>query len=128
LAEILGRRYEGLMMQDRRRRRSERKDEALQLLLESVRTRSKVSSVAVVDRRGLVIAGTGPEYELLVLGLVAAPAASGELDEASERLTAGTDVVSCPLKVGTRKMYLAALGERVARMPEAARGVSRILS
>lgn len=114
-------------MNERRYRRSERKDEALQLLLESVRTRSEISSIAVVDRRGVVVAGDGPEWELLVLGLVAAPAASGEFDAASERLTVGTDVLSCPLKVGERKMYLAALGDRVSRMSEAARSVSRIL-
>lgn len=114
-------------MNERRRRRSERKDEALHLLLESVQKRSEVTSVAVVDGRGMVVAGTGPEHELLVLGLVAAPAASGRLDATCEKLTAGTDVLSCSVNVGDRRMYLAALGERVTKMPEAARGVGRIL-
>jgi hypothetical protein len=112
---------------ERRRRRSGRKDEALHLLLESVRQRSEISSIAIVDGRGLVIAGAGPEHELLVLGAVAAPAASGSLDAVCERLTSGTDIVACPLAVGDRKMYLAALGDRVSRMPEAARSVVRIL-
>lgn len=114
-------------MKERRRRRSGRKDEALHLLLEAVRERSNISSIAIIDGRGLVVAGTGPERELLVLGAVAAPAASGELDAACERLTAGTDVVSCPLATGERMMYLAALGERVRRMPEAAQSAARIL-
>ncbi len=114
-------------MNERRRRRSERKDEALHYLLESVQKRSSVTSVALVDGRGMVVAGTGPEHELLVLGLVAASAARGTFDEACERLTAGTDVVSCPLVVGERRMYLAALGDRVSRMPDAARSVDRIL-
>ncbi len=112
---------------ERRRRRSEHKDEALQLLLEAVRERSDVSSIAIIDGRGRVIAGTGPDDELEVLGVVAAPAAAGRFDPICEDLTQGTDVVSCPLAVGDERMYLAALGERVARMPEAARGAVRIL-
>jgi hypothetical protein len=115
------------MMKERRKQRSGRKDEALRLLLEAVRERSDVSSLAIVDGRGLVVAGTGPERELTVLGAVAAPAAAGAFDAACERLTEGTDVVSCPVDLGDRRLYLAALGERVSRMPEAARGVARIL-
>lgn len=114
-------------MEERRRRRSKRKNEALRLLLEAVKERSAISSIALVDGRGLVLAGTGPERELLVLGAVAGQAASGAFDSTSERLTTGTDVVSCPLAVGERQLYLAALGDRVARMPDAARGVARIL-
>ncbi len=114
-------------MKERRRRRSGRKDEALYLLLEAVRERSNISSIAIIDGRGLVVAGSGPERELVVLGAVAARAAIGEFDGACERLTIGTDVVSCPLAVGERKMYLAALGDRVRRMPEAARNAARIL-
>ena len=116
-----------LIMNERRHRRSERRDEALQLLLEAVRERSAVSSIALIDGRGHVLGGVGPEHELLVLGAVAAPAAAGEFDEDCVRLTKGTDVVSCPLAVGGQKMFLAALGERVSRMHEAARGVTRIL-
>jgi hypothetical protein len=114
-------------MQERRRRRSGRKQEALRLLLEAVRERSKISSIAIIDGRGMVVEGTGPEHELLVLGLVAAPAASGVLDATCERMTAGTDVLSCPLALGERRLYLAALGDRVSRMPEAVRGIGRIL-
>lgn len=115
------------MTKERRRRRSERRDEALHYLLESVQRRSPISSIALVDGRGLVVAGTGPEHELLVLGLVAASAAGGRFDATCERLTSGTDVLSCPLTIGDRRMYLAALGDRVSRMTEAARGVGRIL-
>src|SRR5688572_739041 len=96
---------------ERRRRRSGRKDEALRLLLESVRRRSDVSSIAIVDGRGLVVAGDGPERELSILGTVAAPAASGIFDAECERLTAGTDVMSCPVALDDRRYYLAALGQ-----------------
>jgi hypothetical protein len=115
------------VVKERRRRRSGRKDEALRLLLDAVRERSEISSIAIIDGRGLVVAGSGPENELLVLGAVAGRAASGPLDPACERLTEGTDVMSCPLALGERRLYLAALGDRVRRMPEAARGVARIL-
>ena len=114
-------------MNERRRRRSGRKEEALHLLLEAVRDRSEISAIAIVDGRGRVIAGHGDDRELEVLGVVAAPAASGAVDARFERLTEGTDVVSCPLALGEERLYLAALGERVARMPEAARGAVRIL-
>lgn len=113
--------------QERRRRRSHRTHEALELLLESVKERSDISSIAIVDGRGLVVAGTGDEHELMILGTVAAPAAFGDFDASCEKLTEGTDVMSCPLAIGERKMYLAALGDRVSRMPEAARSVARIL-
>lgn len=114
-------------MKERRKQRSGRTGEALKLLLESVRKRSDISSIAIIDGRGLVVAGMGPERELLVLGAIAAPAASGAFDAACESLTVGTDVVSCPLALGEKQMYLAALGDRVSRMPEAARSVARIL-
>ena len=114
-------------MLERRRRRSGQKQEALRLLLEAVKARSEISSIAIVDGRGMVLEGSGPENELRVLGQVAAPAARGAIDARLERLTAGTDVLSCPVSVGDERLYLAALGDRVARMPEAARGVSRIL-
>ena len=114
-------------MQERRRRRSGRTEEALQLLLSAVYRRSDISAIALVDGRGLVVVGEGPERELFVLGAVAGPASKGPLDPATERLTAGTDVMSCAVEVGNRRLYLAALGERVSRMPEAARGIERIL-
>lgn len=115
------------MREERRRKRSDNPTEALRLLLRTVRDRSDVTSIAVIDARGLVVAGTGPERELLVLGAVAAPAASGAFDRACERLTMGTDVLSCPLALEGETMYLAALGERVSRMPEAVRSATRIL-
>jgi len=116
------------MRTERRARRSVKKEEALQLLLESVRRRSRITSIAVVDTRGFVVAGDGPERELFVLGSIAAAAVRGPLDAAAERLIAKTDVMACAIGVADRTLYLAALGERVTRMPEAAKGVARILA
>jgi hypothetical protein len=115
------------MRVERRTRRSANKSEALQLLLAAVRRRSAITSIAVVDSRGRVIAGDGPGRELFALGSIAAPASRGALDDACARLIADTDVLSCPLDIEGSRLYLAALGERVTRMPDAARGVARIL-
>ena len=116
------------MTTERRSARSANKDEALCLLLAAVKKRSDVSSIAVVDSNGLVISGMGTLRELAILGAVAEPVASGEVSELCERLTKGTDVLAkaVPSSLGT--IYLAALGSRVGRMHEAARGVERILA
>src|SRR4051794_16726716 len=101
------------MTTERRQRRSAIKDEALRLLLAAVKERSDVSSIAIVDASGLVISGMGSARELAILGAVAAPVACGEISDACERLTSGTDVLAraVPSSLGT--IYLAALGSRV---------------
>jgi hypothetical protein len=115
------------MTTERRRRRSEIRDEALRLLLAAVKDRSAVTSIAVVDARGLVISGMGSARELAILGAVAEPVAAGNITDLCERLTTGTDVISRAVRGPSGTMYLAALGDRVGRMHEAARGVERIL-
>ncbi|MBX3192210.1 MAG: hypothetical protein KF819_34795 [Labilithrix sp.] len=115
-------------MSERRIRRSPRKDEALRLLLEAVKARSEVTSIAVVDARGHVVTGMGTERELAILGAIAEPVAGGVLSGLAERLTEGTDVMSREIKGPRGRVYLAALGDRVGRMVEAASGVERILA
>ena len=114
-------------MNERRQMRSGQKNEALALLLAAVKERSDVSSIAVVDARGLVISGMGSALELAILGAVAQPIAGGTVSDLCERLTAGTDVMSQALRSPGEPLYLAALGSRVGRMHEAARGVERSL-
>jgi Mg-chelatase subunit ChlD len=114
-------------MNERRSRRSAQKDEALQLLLAAVKARSDVSSIAVIDANGLVISGMGPAQELAILGAVAEPVAGGRISPLCERLTEGTDVLARRVRSPIGAVYLAALGSRVGRMHEAARGVERIL-
>jgi hypothetical protein len=116
------------MTTERRRRRSGLRDEALQLLLAAVKDRSDVTSIAVVDARGLVLSGLGTARELAILGTVAEPVAAGAVSALCERLTAGTDVMSKAVHSPRGTLYLAALGARVGRMHEAARGVERILA
>jgi len=114
-------------MEERRWRRSASPREALRILLENVRGRSHVTSIAVVDSRGRVISGIGEPRELAILGIIAGPAADGMLGVTGRRLTDGTDVVSRRFSVEGSPMFLAALGDRVTRMAEAASGVERIL-
>ena len=116
------------MTTERRTTRSSNKDEALRLLLASVKKRSEISSIAVIDATGLVISGMGPVRELAILGALAEPVASGEVSELCERLTRGTDVLSKAVPSALGTIYIAALGTRVGRMHEAARGVERILA
>ena len=114
-------------MNERRRTRSAQKDEALSLLLAAVKSRSDVSSIAIVDGRGNVISGMGTPQELAILGAIAQPVAGGTVDDLCQRLTQGTDVLSTPVNAKGGALYLAALGSRVGRMHEAAAGIERIL-
>ncbi len=113
---------------ERRMRRSGDPNEALDLLLEAVMERSDVSSIAVVDARGFVVMGRGSKQELAILGAIAAPVAAGVVTTTCERLTEGTDVMARKVKGPEGHLYLAALGTRVGRMHDAARGVERILA
>src|SRR5260370_17045619 len=116
-------------MLDRRLHRSTKKVEALKLLLEAVRDRSAVSSIAVIDAKGAVVCGAGDARELQILGVVAEPVAHGEMFDACERLTEGTDVLSRRVDLGAGRdaTYLAALGERVTRIHEAPGALAPIL-
>jgi hypothetical protein len=116
------------MTTERRRRRSGIADEALHLLLAAVKERSDVTSIAIIDAHGLVVSGMGTAQELAILGAVAAPIADGQITDMCERLTAGTDVMAKAVSSARGTMYLAALGSRVGRMHEAARGIERILA
>lgn len=114
-------------MTERRTKRSGSKNEALRLLLAAVKERSAVTSIAIVDSRGLVVSGMGSARELAILGAVAQPIAGGTVTDLCERLTAGTDVMSKAVKSPLGTVFLAALGDRVGRMSEAAQGVERIM-
>lgn len=114
-------------MIERRKQRSANKDEALKLLMEAVRERSEVSSVALVDTRGFVVSGAGPDEELWILGAIAAPVASGTVNEVCECLTEGTDVISRGVSTVDGTIFIAALGDKVSRMTDAVRAVSRIM-
>ena len=114
-------------MMERRKKRSEGREEALQFLVEAVADRSDVRAVAVVDDAGRIVAGTGSTGDLSGLQKVAAPVARGQYCAELEAATEGTDVLTRGFVASGETLYLAALGTRVRRMSEAVVGVNRIL-
>ena len=110
---------------ERRHRRSGERSEALRFLLETVRSQNAITSIAVINSKGLVVVGAGSERELAILGAVAEPIASGCVTPACEQLTEGTDILARSLAGG---LYLAALGDKVSRMHEVSSAVRRILA
>jgi len=115
-------------MQNRRTKRSEVPDEALQLLMEALLDRSEVRAVALIEDNGRILAGTGMPRDLVGLALIAKPLARGEPCLDVEEVTRGTDVLTRGFRAGGRTVYLAALGTRVRHMTEAVRGVERIMA
>jgi hypothetical protein len=112
---------------ERRSKRSTDRTVALQYLVEAVADRSHVSSVALVDEEGHIVAGIGSPTELSGLALIAGPATRGEPCREFEQVTLGTDFLGRRVKLGDQTLYLAALGKRVSKMHEAASAVCRII-
>jgi hypothetical protein len=115
------------MMMNRRTKRSSDAQEALQYLMEAVHDRSAVHAVALVDDAGRIVAGTGMPRELTGLARIAGKVARGEHNLEACDVTKDTDVMSRGVRAAGKTFYLAALGDRVSRMPDAARAVARIL-
>jgi hypothetical protein len=115
------------MPTDRRRKRSNNWQEALQHLVESLFDRSDARAVALIDTKGRVIAGTGTWNDLRGLAIITPPLARGEACAEFERATDGTDYFSRCIGVPSGTVYLAALGTRLGRLHEAVTGVFRIL-
>ena len=112
---------------ERRTKRSEDRDEALQYLVEALADRSEVSTVVLTNARGNIVAGMGVPGEIRGLAKIAGPLTRGEPCEDFEKVTEGTDVMSRGIPLRGATFYLAALGSRLCRMQDAVRGVERIL-
>jgi hypothetical protein len=115
-------------MIERRTKRSKDAVEALQYLTEAVADRSDVSAVAIVDDAGRIVAGTGMPRALVGLSRIAGPVARGEACLDLGHVTRDTDVLARRVDASGRTLYLAALGTRVRRMPDAARAIERIVA
>ena len=113
---------------ERRTRRSPDRGEALHYLLESVAARSDVRALAVVGPSGDVLASLGPAEDIAGLATLAGPWLRGEpCDEEFDRVTEGTDLIACSIPCADKTLHFAALGTRVRKLTEAARGVQRII-
>jgi len=117
------------MSTERRAKRSEDRQEALQYLMEALADRSpEVAAVALIDGGGKIVAGTGMPHELLGLAKIAGPLARGAEAPEFDVVTEGTDLLMRDFRVGGSAFVLAALGTRVRRMHDAVRGAARILT
>src|SRR4051794_20781232 len=112
---------------DARIKRSGRREEALQYLVESLLDRSDVRSAAIIDDGARIVAGAGAHGDLAGLARVAGPVARGEACADLDAVTEGTDLLTRAVPAGGRTYYLAAIGSRVRRMSDAARGLTRIV-
>ncbi len=116
------------MSQDRRIKRSENREEALQYLMEAVHDRSEVEAVALVDHDGRILAGTGFGHDLVGLALLSRSLLRGEEIADLEPLTGGHDLMARAIASPAGPLCLAALGECVRKMPDAARAIERIFA
>jgi hypothetical protein len=112
---------------DRRIKRSQDREEALQYLIEALADRSQVEAVLLVNEEGRVVAGMGMPREVRNLAQIAVPAVRGKESELFESVTRGTDFFGREIPVHDGSLYLVALGTRVCKMHEAVYAVTRIL-
>jgi hypothetical protein len=112
---------------ERRTKRSQDRQEALQYLVEALADRSQVEAVTLVDDDGRIIAGMGMPNAVRGLAKIAAPTVRGEGSDLFESATSGTDFFGRRIDVGSRPLYLAALGSRVRKMHEAVYAITRIV-
>ncbi len=112
---------------ERRTKRSEDRQEALQYLVEALADRSEVEAVALVNEEGRIVAGMGMPRELKGIAQIAGPVVRGETSELFESATRGTDFFGRQIRLKSGSLYLAALGTRVRKMHEAVYAVMRIV-
>ncbi|MET0593743.1 MAG: hypothetical protein ABW133_13650 [Polyangiaceae bacterium] len=112
---------------DRRNKRSQDRDEALQYLIEALADRSQVEAVLLVNDEGRIVAGMGMPKEVRQLAQIAIPAVRGEETPLFESATRDTDFFGREIPVEDGSLYLVALGTRISKMHEAVYAVTRIL-
>jgi hypothetical protein len=112
---------------ERRTKRSEDRDEALQYLVEALADRSEVDAVLLMSGEGHIMAGMGKPKEVKGLAKITVPVVRGESCQDFDTETAGTDFFGRQIQLKSGPVYLAALGARVRKMHEAVYAVARIL-
>ena len=112
---------------DRRIKRSQDREEALQYLIEALADRSQVEAVLLVNDEGRIVAGMGMPRAVRQLAEIAVPAVRGIESDLFESATRDTDFFGREIPVDEGSLYLVALGTRVCKMHQAVYGVTRIL-
>lgn len=118
---------------DRRGKRSDIPAEAARLYLEAVAERNNIRAVALSDRDGLLVAGSGDDCNLMELGALGAACAHGHghEDAAAElfdTVAKDDDLYASHLSIGEETFCIASLGARVRSLKETTAALSRILS
>ncbi len=108
-------------MMERRTKRSADRDEALQLLVESVADRSGARALVLMNEAGRIVAGMGMPDDVMTLARTAREGAWGSLAGASP-------CTARAMATPEGMIYLAALGNCVAGVGDAVHAVQRILA
>jgi hypothetical protein len=116
-----------LRKMERRTKRSEDREEALQYLVEALADRSEVDAVLLMNDEGQIVAGMGKPNEVKGLAKIAVPVVKGETCCDFDTATAGTDFFGRRIHLKSGPLYLAALGTKIRKMHEAVYAVTRIL-
>ena len=112
---------------ERRTKRSEDREEALQYLVEALADRSEVQAVALLNEQGRIVAGMGMPKAVRDLAEIALPTMRGGGSDQFESATEGTDFFGREIQLESGTLYLTALGSRVRKMHEAVYAITRIL-
>src|SRR6516225_1412928 len=95
-----------LCAMERRTKRSEDRQEALQYLVEALADRSEVDAVLLMNDEGRVVAGMGKPKEVKGLAKIAVPVLRGEPCDAFDADTEGTDFFGRQIKLPSGPLYL----------------------
>jgi hypothetical protein len=116
-------------MNERRRKRSEVRVEALQYLVETVADRSMVPALVLVDDAGRIVAGMGTPKDVAGLATAARDVAWGRASASDvDAATGRRDVTARALATREGMLYFAAVGDRMNAVGDAIRAVQRILA
>ena len=118
------------MIQNRRRRRSGERGEALAYYFESLAEREGIEAVALVDERGGLLCGSGTAhgvYDMDEIARAAAMTVDGSEPDGIDAITQGNDFYACRIEAGGKSYVVTSLGKRVRRVNDAAKAVERIL-
>jgi hypothetical protein len=112
---------------DRRIKRSEDRQEALQYLVEALADRSDVDAVVLLDGAGRIVAGVGTPHNVRSLADITVPVVEGQACARFEEATEGTDFFGRRVAATAGALYLSLLGTRVRKMHEAVNAITRIV-
>ena len=116
-----------VFMNERRRKRSNERNEALQYLVDSVADCSGVKALVLVDDAGQIMAGMGLPTDVAGLARTARDvawrrASCADIDAA----TRGQDVTARTVATRDGLVYFAAIGNKMTGVGDAVRAVQRI--